>query len=63
MFLKRCHRIKNGKEHVYRQWVESYRTVRGSRHRVVAYLGELRGREGLRGGLPGVVFAGGGWRS
>jgi transposase len=45
MFLKRCHRTKNGKEHVYWQLVESYRTVRGSRHRVVAYLGELRGGE------------------
>lgn len=43
MFLKRCRRRKNGKDHVYWSLVESYRTARGSRHRVVAYLGELSG--------------------
>jgi transposase len=41
MFLKPCHRPKNGKDHVYWQLVESYRVRGGSRHRVVAYLGEL----------------------
>jgi transposase len=41
MFLKRCTRKKNGKPHTYWQLVESYRTARGPRHRVVAYLGEL----------------------
>ncbi len=41
MFLKRCTRKKDGKPHTYWQLVESYRTPRGSRHRVVAYLGEL----------------------
>lgn len=41
MFLKRCSRKKCGKDHVYWQLVESHRTPRGSRHRVVAYLGEL----------------------
>jgi len=41
MFLKRLHRRKNGKAHTYWALVESYRTARGSRHRVVAYLGEL----------------------
>ena len=41
MFLKRCARKKNGKPHTYWQLVESYRTPRGPRHRVVAYLGEL----------------------
>ena len=41
MFLKRCSRRKCGKGHVYWQLVESYRTARGSRHRVVAYLGGL----------------------
>jgi Transposase DDE domain len=45
MFLKRCRRWKNGKNHVYWSLVESYRTARGSRHRVVAYLGELSGGE------------------
>ena len=41
MFLKRCVRKKCGKNHVYWQLVESYRTARGSRHRTVGYLGEL----------------------
>ena len=41
MFLKRCTRRKNSKKHAYWQLVESYRTSRGPRHRVVAYLGEL----------------------
>ncbi len=41
MFLKRCPRAKSGKDHVYWELVESYRTPRGSRHRVVSYLGEL----------------------
>jgi transposase len=41
VFLKRCRRRKCGKDHVYWQLVESYRTPRGSRHRVVAYLGEI----------------------
>ena len=45
MFLKRCTRKKNGKPHIYWQLVESYRTPRGPRHRVVAYLGELDGSE------------------
>src|SRR6516225_2852196 len=41
MFLKRCERRKSGKKHTYWVLVESYRTPRGSRHRVVAYLGQL----------------------
>jgi transposase len=41
MFLKRCERRKNGKSHAYWALVESYRTGRGSRHRIIAYLGEL----------------------
>lgn len=45
MFLKRCTRKKNGKPHTYWQLVESYRTPRGPRHQVVAYLGELDGSE------------------
>ena len=48
MFLKRCTRKKSGKEHVYWQLVESVKTPRGPRHRVVAYLGELSNSE--RGG-------------
>jgi len=41
MFLKRCQRRKGRKTHTYWALVESVRTARGSRHRVVAYLGEL----------------------
>ena len=41
MFLRRCERRKNGKRHTYWALVESYRTARGSRQRVVAYLGDL----------------------
>lgn len=45
MFLRRCERHKNGKRHTYWALVESYRTARGSRQRVVAYLGELKPSE------------------
>ena len=45
MFLKRLQRRKNGKGHTYWALVESVRTSKGSRHRVVAYLGELKKSE------------------
>jgi transposase len=45
MFLRRCERRKNGKSHTYWALVESIRTARGSRQRVVAYLGELKASE------------------
>ncbi len=45
MFLKRLDRRKGRKKHTYWALVESYRTGKGSRHRVVAYLGELTKRE------------------
>jgi transposase len=45
MFLKRLERRKNGKKHTYWALVESIRTARGSRHRIVAYLGELKKSE------------------
>jgi transposase len=45
MFLKRLERRKSGKKHTYWALVESIRTARGSRHRVVAYLGELKRSE------------------
>jgi transposase len=45
MFLRRCERRKNGKRHTYWALVESYRTARGSRQRVVTYLGELKPSE------------------
>lgn len=58
MYLRRCYRRKDGKRHAYWALVESYRTARGPRQRVVAYLGELdeRGRLAVRqcaqGGNP-----------
>jgi transposase len=45
MFLRRYERRKNGKPHSYWALVESYRTAKGSRQRVVAYLGELAAEE------------------
>lgn len=50
MYLRRCYRHKDGKHHAYWALVESYRTARGPRQRVVAWLGELdeRGRVGIQ---------------
>ena len=45
MFLRRFERRKNGKPHTYWALAESYRTAKGSRQRVVAYLGELTSDE------------------
>lgn len=45
MFLRRCERKKNGKQHTYWALVESYRTARGSRQRIVAYIGELKAHQ------------------
>ncbi len=55
MFIRPCQRRKNGKTHVYWALVESYRTKRGPRQRVVAYLGDLdeRGRLGVRQAATG----------
>ena len=41
MFIRPCYRTKNGKRHAYWAIVESYRTARGPRQRVVAYLGQM----------------------
>ena len=50
MYLRRCYRRKDGKRHAYWALVESYRTARGPRQRVAAYLGEMdeAGRLGVR---------------
>jgi transposase len=50
MYLRRCYRHKNGKRHAYWALVEAYRTTRGPRQRVVAYLGETdaQGRLGVK---------------
>ena len=55
MFIRPCYRTKNGKRHAYWALVESYRTERGPRQRVVAYLGELdeKGRLGVQRAAQG----------
>jgi len=45
MFLRRYERRSGGRRRTYWALVESVRTGRGSRQRVVAYLGELKGSE------------------
>jgi transposase len=45
VFLRRFERRKDGKVNTYWALVESYRTAKGSRQRVVAYLGELKADE------------------
>ena len=45
MFLRPCRRRKNGKTHEYWALVQSHRTPKGSRQRVIAYLGELTAGE------------------
>jgi transposase len=45
MFIRPCYRTKNGQRHAYWALVESYRTDRGPRQRVVAYLGQLKETE------------------
>jgi len=42
MFIRPCYKKKNGKKHAYWALVESYRTDRGPRQRVVSYLGQLK---------------------
>lgn len=49
MFIRPCYRTKNGKRHAYWALMESYRTERGPRQRVVAYLGQFE--ESLREGV------------
>jgi hypothetical protein len=41
MYLRKCRLTKAGTEHIYWQLVESQRTERGPRQRVVAYLGDM----------------------
>jgi len=49
MFIRPCYRRKDGKRHAYWALVESYRTGRGPRQRIVAYLGkrDAKGRIGV----------------
>ena len=55
MFIRPCYRTKNGKRHAYWALMESYRTERGPRQRVVAYLGQLdeSQREGVKQAAEG----------
>ena len=50
MFIRQCFRTKNGKRHGYWALVESYRTERGPRQRVIAWLGRIdeQGRLGVQ---------------
>jgi transposase len=41
MYLRPCYRLKDGKRHAYWALVESYRTARGPRQRVVSWLGAM----------------------
>jgi transposase len=56
MFIRPCYRAKNGKRHAYWALVESVRTARGPRQRVVAYLGGLEeaARRGVRQAARGL---------
>lgn len=49
MYLRRCRRTKGEQAHIYWELVESYRTERGPRQRVVSYLGNVG--EGKRLGM------------
>jgi len=50
VYLRRCHRAKDGKRHAYWALVKSVRTAKGPRQEVVAYLGDLdeAGRLGVQ---------------
>ena len=50
MFIRQKFRVKDGRRHAYWALVESYRTKRGPRQRVVFWLGKLdeEGRLGVR---------------
>ena len=53
MYLRRCQPSKSQKEKIYWQLVESYRSERGPRQRVVAYLGDTE--ESLRLGIKEIA--------
>jgi hypothetical protein len=50
MYIRRCYRKKDGTQHAYWALVESYRTMRGPRQRLVARLGAMdeEGRVGVK---------------
>ena len=57
MFLKRIVRRSRGKTLSYWALVESYRTARGPRHRIVSYLGELTATQRKELGGAGGAFS------
>lgn len=60
MYIRKTTRVKDGKHHHYWALVESYRTDRGPRQRVVAWLGEMD--ESGRLGIKNVARGGGGFQ-
>jgi transposase len=62
MYLRRCRRSKGDRDHVYWELVESYRTERGPRQRVVAYLGDVAEASRLGVKQAAVQWAGS-WQS
>ncbi len=61
MYLRRCRPTKSKEEHIYWELVESYRTARGPRQRVVAYLGDVAEPE--RMGMKQAATERAGWQS
>ena len=55
MYLRKCHRAKDGKRHAYWALVKNVRTAKGPRQEVVAYLGDLdeAGRLGVQQAASG----------
>ncbi len=62
MYLKRCGQSRVAKDGVYWELVESYRTERGPRQRVVAYLGEV-GEASRHGVQQAATGKGNSWQS
>jgi transposase len=60
VYIRKATRVKDGKQHHYWSLVESYRTERGPRQRVVAWLGEMD--EAGRLGIENVAEGGGGFQ-
>ncbi len=58
MYLRRCYKVKDGKRHAYWALVESVRTARGPRQRVVAHLGDLE-KQAARDSAAGLRPLGG----
>jgi len=58
MFIRQIHVTKNGKRHDYWALVESYRTERGPRQRVVSHLGQIdaNGRLGIQYAAQGQSY-------